>query len=242
MLAFIILKSDMTKKNLSRFLNRHAAAIILIFLLSLMNSKGNAMLPLAIQQVSNKRPTPAELRFLPPYCRVHQFIDIRNKVAPTPSILAERSRWQKMIGPGFDSLHHYCWALSDIRKANLTPNEKNRTFYLNRAVGDIQYVLDYLNQSDKPMILLPEIHLNKGFALRLLGEDAAAAQEFIAATKVLPSYSPAYGALSDYYRDSGDLEEAKRTLRLGLQHAPNSKLLKRKLAEFDSEEERPKNN
>ena len=177
---------------------------------------------------------------LPPYCRVHQFIHIHNSFPPnvTPDILAERARWQKTIGPGFSGLHHYCFGLNYMRRANLTPDETLRTFFLSRALDNIKYVL---KQPERPVILLPEIHLNMGFALRLIGEDALAANEYIAATKVLPSYSPAYGALSDYYRDAGDLEGAKRTLRLGLEHAPNSKLLKRKLAEFEPKAERPEN-
>jgi len=87
-----------------------------------------------------------------------------------------------------------------------------------------------LGHAAPDFVLLPEIHLNKGRALKRLGEGGKAASEFQKAIALRPDYAPAYAALSDFYSDLGDVEEARRILGDGLRHAPKSKMLKRRLA------------
>ena len=81
---------------------------------------------------------------------------------------------------------------------------------------------------------MPEVNLRKGMSLRLLGEEAAAAKEFVGAIQLKPDYTPAYAALVDVYRDLGDLESARETVALGLKRAPRSRILEKKKQELEA--------
>ncbi len=53
--------------------------------------------------------------------------------------------------------------------------------------------------------------------------------EFRHAIELKPTYTPPYVALSDYYVEKGQIEEAKKILEEGLKHSPESSRLKRRL-------------
>jgi hypothetical protein len=53
------------------------------------------------------------------------------------------------------------------------------------------------------------------------------------AINLRPDYWPAYVALSDYFANLGSFEDAREWLRKGLEAAPQSQALARRLAELD---------
>ena len=193
---------------------------------------GNAGGPPAAQNQEWREPgdfTEQELRTLPPYCRAQRYIRrTRNLQVPE----AEIAKWENALGHDYMHLHHYCWALNSLNRGQRATNEQLRHRYFDNAVRNMEYVQD---AADPAFVLMPEISVKKGFALRLMGQDAAASREFLLAIRLRPDYSPAYAALSDYYKDLGELEEARQVLEDGLTKAPKSTTLKRKLEELETQ-------
>lgn len=81
-----------------------------------------------------ERPTDAELALLPPYC--HARIKGNDNA---------RKLWQQRMGrEGFLHMHHYCFGLNDLNRANMTFNDKNlRSYLINRGIGNFNYVLQH---------------------------------------------------------------------------------------------------
>jgi tetratricopeptide (TPR) repeat protein len=68
---------------------------------------------------------------------------------------------------------------------------------------------------------------------------AEAIEPLLRAISLKADYWPAYVALSDYYRDVGDLEQARHWLRKGLTAVPQAKVLERRLADIDKKRGKP---
>ena len=167
-----------------------------------------------------------ELQALPRVCLAQRFI---NQDLETPMVPAnEREQWASTLGPSYKHYHHFCWGLVYMRRAAANPSKGK--FNYDSAVNNFQYVI---RNSDRGFALLPEVHLRKGMALRLLGDDAASASEFVKAVRLKRDYSPAYAALVQLHVDLGDNESARKVLETGLKNAPNSKLLAQKMVELD---------
>ncbi len=71
-----------------------------------------------------------------------------------------------------------------------------------------------------------------GKVLERLGRGSEAARFYLDAIQRKPDYSPPYAALSDYHKELGNMEEAKKILRQGLKHNPSSRSLKRRAKEL----------
>ncbi len=80
--------------------------------------------------------------------------------------------------------------------------------------------------------MLPEIHLQKGKALKLWKKDGPAAAEFVTAINGNPKLAPAYIALSDLEADRGNKKDALRIVTEGLRHVPESVPLQRRYKEL----------
>ena len=170
--------------------------------------------------------TPQEMNVLPPYCRAQRFLQDEQK---WPVSQAEKDKWNRILGPGYEHLHHYCYALNSINRAQKSADETSRRRYFENARANIEYVQ---RNCARDFVLMPEFCVKRGYVLRMLGHHAVAAREFIRAMSLRPDYVPAYTALSEYYVDLGNLEEAERVLQQGLEHAPRSRLLTTKLDEL----------
>ena len=172
--------------------------------------------------------TPQEMNVLPPYCRAQPFLRDQQK---WPVSQAEIDKWNRILGPCYEHLHHYCTALNSINRAQRSVDETSRGTYFDNARANIEYVQ---RNCTRDFVLMPEVCVKRGYVLRMLGQHAVAAREFIRAMSLRPDYVPAYSALSEYYVDLGNLEEAERVLQQGLEHAPKSGLLTTKLDELQS--------
>lgn len=163
-----------------------------------------------------------EFRTLPRVCLAQQFINWELD-APVVSE-SEREQVANQLGPSFLHYHHYCWALLYMRRAAQPDGDK---YNYRRAVDNFDYVI---RRADPSFSLLPEIHVQKGNALELLGEREASVTEYRNALQAKPGYTPAYVALVQHYVDAGDTTAARAVLKEGLKHDPSSKVLAEKKA------------
>lgn len=174
---------------------------------------------------------------LPRTCQAQQFI--HDEIQYPVTTEAERKHLLTVLGPDFMHYHHFCYGLMLVRRANTTDQPQWRLSVYNEAVNNFEYVIRNAKSS---FALLPEVHLQKGLALRLLSNHSAAAREFFNALRSKPSYTPAYAALIDYYLDLGNPAEARKMLETGLKHAPGSKLLAEKRKAIEESEARQNSN
>ena len=90
-----------------------------------------------------------------------------------------------------------------------------------------------IDRASDDFVLLPEILTKKGENLVRLGKGPQAIFDFERARTLKPDYWPPYAQISDYYRSIGDVARAREKLTQGLECAPDSTALRRRLAELD---------
>ena len=173
---------------------------------------------------------------LPVYCKYTQAF--RERV-PGGNNRAEIERWTTSMGPTFNHMHHYCWALmSSNRAAFLSNTREDRTFNLNNSINEFDYVIQ---RAPPDFPLLPEILTKKGESLIRLDRVGEGMLEFQRALKIKADYTPPYAAMSDFYKETGQLAKAREWLEKGLLAAPDSKALMRRLAQLDAAKSKRKN-
>lgn len=138
-----------------------------------------------------------------------------------------------VFAPAWLHLHHYCRGLSWMYEASKVVNDEavRRGLYAG-VVAECDYVLE---RSDDTLVLAPEIHYKKGIALMTLGRRMEAVESFTAALAIRADYVPAYLALSQYFERAGDVTEATRVIRQGLERAPDAPQLRLRLAELEGQ-------
>ena len=164
--------------------------------------------------------TDGEMALAPPYCpdtMGFKYGDAYFNTSP------RAAGWVAQMGKGFWAVHHYCWALINFRRTMTTlgPPEQRRGNLLG-VMGDYQYVLDNVPPN---FILLPEIYTKIGDLQVLLSNISAAFDAYRTARTLKADYWPAYTQWADVLIKSGQKEEAKGLLRLGLQYAPGTPAL-----------------
>ena len=173
-------------------------------------------------------PTPAELLVLPPYCKDSQIIRKVNEGRGVERDEPIAQHWFSILGENFWDIHHYCFALTNMNRADRTANEQEKRSLWRTAIPEFDYVLQ---RAEPNLILLPEIHLNKGKVLLHLDQDGAGVAEFEKAIEIKPDYWPPYAHLSDYYKEKKNPAKAREVLEQGLKANPDSEpLLRRKKA------------
>lgn len=173
---------------------------------------------------------PREVVMLPRFC-VHTQ-DFRERV-PGGNDREQIEHWRTLMGPSYEAMHHYCWGLMKLHRATiLSPDATTRRFYFGSAADEFDYVL---RNARPDFAMLPEIHTKRGEALLGTGRAPQATAEFERAIELKPDYWPPYARLSDYYKSTGDLTAARRTLERGLARVPDAKALMRRLKELDDD-------
>lgn len=166
-----------------------------------------------------------EVALLPRYC-IHTQL-FRDHV-PGGNNPAEISRLNAMLGPTFFALHHYCWGLMQTNRALLQAKTKQtRNFYLGTSIQEFDYVIQ---RAPSDFLLLPEILTKKGENLVRLGNGPLGVRELQRAIELKPDYWPPYVALSDYYKDIGDVAKSREVLETALTFAPQATPVKKRLA------------
>ena len=83
----------------------------------------------------------------------------------------------------------------------------------------------WVKNTDDSFILLPEIMTRIGSTYILLGDPKNASEAFAKARAVKPDYWPAYTHWAEYLQAKGAKKEAMELVKIGLQYAPNAKVL-----------------
>jgi len=172
---------------------------------------------------------PREIYMLPVYCKYTQ---IYRKNLAGGNNPAEIERYTKLMGDTFNHLHHYCWALQTSNRAVFeTNNPHEQVRWLKASINDLEYVIQ---RAPLDFPLLPEILTKKGEVLIRLDRAGEGLLEYERAIKIKPNYWQAHAAMSDFYKQTGQLGKAREWLEKGLSVAPNAKALKERSAQLDS--------
>lgn len=172
---------------------------------------------------------PKEMFMLPDYCKYTQ--DFREHV-PGGNNKDEIDRWTASMGPTFIHMHHYCYGLQAINRAQfMSRTREDRVHNYGVSVREFDYVIE---RATPDFGLLPEIYTKKGESLIQLEEVGKGMVELERAIQTKADYWPAYAAISDYYKDAGQPAKAREWLEKGLAARPNTFPLKRRLSALDA--------
>jgi tetratricopeptide (TPR) repeat protein len=163
-----------------------------------------------------------ELALLPDYCADAMGILYGDQYYnPSP----RAPHWVALMGQGFWAIHHYCYALAHVRRAEEAGvSDQQRKFIYGRAIKDYLYTL---NNSAPDMVLVPEILVHLGDAYLKVGEVGNADAAFAKARRIKPDYWPAYSRWVDVLIKLKLKKDAYALVRQGLAHAPDSEVLRR---------------
>lgn len=165
--------------------------------------------------------SPGEWALLPDYC-------INTQAGREGPDSPAGRHWMAIIGPDFIHLHHYCYALRDMQRAQTNASVRTQKMLYERARGDIGYVI---NNSQPTMPLMPEVLLKLGIVELKLGNLPGAQQAFERARALKPDYWPAYTHWIDVLMSLKQSGTARALTEEGLRYAPeNPELRKRAVA------------
>jgi len=172
---------------------------------------------------------PREMTLLPEYCKYTMFF--REKV-PGGADSGQVARWSSVMGPTFNHMHHYCWALMATNRAQFIARTKQeRGWALSASIPDFDYVIE---RAPADFSLLPEFLTKRGENLLRLERTGEGMADIERALSIKPNYWEAYVAVSDYYRDRGDTAKAREWAEKGLAVSPGTMPLQRRVAQFDA--------
>lgn len=134
--------------------------------------------------------------------------------------------WDAKIGGSemLWAMHHYCWALIHLRRADgpsVTPEE--RKYLRGVAISDFYYVVRHAQRLSNPasFLMLPEILHRIGDAYALLENTSGAITAYEQARTVKPDYWPPYLGHAQLLEKVGLRKQAVRALEQGLQIMPD---------------------
>lgn len=164
--------------------------------------------------------TPEELALLPRYCLDAQSFGYGDAYSNTSP---NAPKWVAMMGKSFWHIHHHCWALINVRRADKaqTPKQKQVALW-GEALGDFEYVV---RNTPEDFILLPEILTWMGRTQAKLGQHDQAEQSFEKAKSIKPDYWPPYYHHGELLLKLGRRTEALEIVTTGLRQAPDAKPL-----------------
>ena len=203
-------------------ISRRAVALVFVAV-----AAGASLSPTAASAQATGAFSQKEYLALPRYCLAQEFLNrhLNRPVVPE----AERKEWARRMGDGYRHIHHFCWALMDMRRAAEDPS--NKDFHYRSALADWEYMI---RNADPSFPLYPEVWLRKGITERFMGNETEAGFSFREAIRLKPDYTPAYAGLIDVYLALGETEEARAVVEDGLRAVPDSKILADKKAEIEA--------
>jgi len=170
-------------------------------------------------------PGPKDFPFLPPWC----------KARLAPSNKAEVDLWYARMGgdKAWSHSHHYCAGLNFLRRAGQPQREKSdRPNLLQQAINEFDYMIQHAEPNGSP--LMPEVYVNRGKAFDGLNKSGEAIRSFSRAIELRPDWPGGYVALADFYAQRGMKDDARTTLKEGLQRSTGAEeLLRARLAALD---------
>ena len=144
----------------------------------------------------------------------------------------DQAKGYALMGPTFHHIHHYCWALGNMRRAqNPTISEQERRGYCVGAIKDMQYVIA---RAPPDFVLLPEIFLRMGQAAFGSGDVPGALEYFDRSRRAKADYWPAYIEIARTNLSFGRRQAAEAALKAGLAASPDEPNLKQALAQLSA--------
>ena len=179
-------------KNLKRF----ALMVSLVTVLPTVGFGGQYSVDYILEQVRLKK--------LPDYCEYMGVLQAGRT--------EKGKELRKKYGPSWAHMHHYCWALVDLKKG-----------YDHQAIKNLDYVLRNITRdpSLRPMVLF-----KKAMVLSINQSSSEAVSVYRELIEIKPDFEPAYVALANLFLQQGDKKTAREIAALGLEHIPNSEKLK----------------
>jgi len=168
--------------------------------------------------------TDAEMALLPPYCPDTQTFKYGGEASnESPNA----PKWVALMGRSFWTMHHYCWALINLGRAQKPMMDANlRRAIRESAIGDMTFVIE---NSPPDFVMLPEIYTKMGEVLLLLKRPREARDAFDKARALKADYLPPYFHWGEYLRQAGQTAQAREVVTEGLSYSPDAKALQRLL-------------
>ncbi len=166
--------------------------------------------------------TEGEMAFLPVYCADAQGFKYGDAYFNTSP---RAGHWIGLMGSkSFWAIHHYCWALIKLRRANLPGVEPvMRKGGMRDAIADIDYVL--INGTPD-FVLRPELLTLRGDIELMLNNVGDALTSYEAANQAKPDYWPPYVNWSEFLLKNGLKPQARAFLERGLRVTPDEPRLR----------------
>lgn len=166
--------------------------------------------------------TEEEYALLPEYCHHKLWV---SRTHPNPP---KSEKWETFFGPEFVHIHHYCWALVWLSRANRR-GEPHRKSLLGSVYGDVGYVL---KNTGPNFPIRAELYTRQLEVSSLLSDEKAAEQAFRDAVQANPKFVRAYWLRAFWLFKRGKLSEAMKVADQGLEQVPESKMLNELAAEM----------
>ena len=179
------------------------------------------LFPFSAKAAKPEEWTEAEVNMAAPYCMDtmgFKYGDAYSNTSP------RASHWVSLMGKSFWAMHHYCWAMVNLNRAQRsTMSSLQRRNLRDSAINDIRYVI---HSSSPDFIMLPEVYTTLGNTYLLQRDVRNAEKAFKAAIAARADYWPPYARWAEHLIIRGNArDEARSVVREGLTHAPGSKTL-----------------
>lgn len=169
---------------------------LLVFFVPAYGIAGSYSVDFILEQVKQKK--------LPSYC-AHMGVLMQGRTA-------EGRQLRASYGPGWEHMHHFCWALVDAQKG-----------YDGQAISNIDYALRRVGRNFK---LRPMVLKQKAQILMLNGRVSEAVPVYKEIIDVQPDIEDGYLGLANIFLQQGDKKTAREIVKQGLRHSPDSAKLK----------------
>jgi len=164
--------------------------------------------------------TQTEMSLLPQYCADAQTFNGWGQSEYNRSPNAPK--WLALMGNGFWTMHHYCWALIRLGRIKSNTPPVIQTGHREAALGDLYFVV---KNTPPDFIMLPEIYTKIGEVDLALRRITDASEAFARARDLKPDYWPAYSHWAEYLMLTGQKAKAREVLEAGLANAPSNATL-----------------
>jgi len=152
--------------------------------------------------------TPEEMALLPRWC--NDTISFPGHTADTRNFDAYLERY----GPGWKSVHHYCWAMiHQMRMMRSYSDKPRREHFARRLIEDLDYVL---NNSNPDFAFRQEIYQRRAATLRITGRQDESLATLRKWAEEWPKAKNAHIALIEALVAMGRKPEAREALQIAL--------------------------
>jgi tetratricopeptide (TPR) repeat protein len=184
---------------------------------------GLTLLSTSAVQAQPENMTLGEVALTPPVCQDVQGIPVigwSQHYRESPNA----PYWVGIMGNTFWAMHHYCWALIHLQRAERVALPAHvRAHMIRSAINDFYYVVNHANRhhAGGSFVLMPELYFRIGDAHVQLGEFARAIAAFDLSQRAKVDYWPPYLGHAEVLERLGQRKQAREILATGLRYNPD---------------------